>query len=346
MFACIDQAREYVLLQYYIVHDDELGRELKDRLMARAEQGVRIYFQYDEIGCHKLSKEYIMALKRAGVEMSPFKTTRGRGNRFQLNFRNHRKITVVDGRTAFVGGHNVGDEYMGRNPRFGRWRDTHVKIQGPVVRQVQLSFVKDWYWATRQAPRLNWKVLSGDGNGVNMLALSTGPTDEIDTCALMFVQAIHSAQSRFWLSSPYFVPNEAVLEALQIAALRGVDVRIMLPAKPDHRTVHLAGLSFLPQLDIPGLRLYRYEAGFLHQKAMLIDDSLAAVGTANADNRSFSLNFEITMLVADKDFAAKVEAMFVEDFKNSRILEAEEYHHLGTLTRLGVRIARLFSPLL
>ncbi len=346
MFACIDQAREYILLQYYIVHDDELGRELKDRLIAKAKQGVRVYFQFDEIGCHKLSKEYIEELKHAGVEMSPFKTTKGRGNRFQLNFRNHRKITVIDGWTAFVGGHNVGDEYMGRDPRFGRWRDTHIKIQGPVIRQVQLSFVKDWYWATRRALQLSWDGHPGSENGAHMLALSTGPADELDTCSLMFVQAIHSAQSRFWLASPYFVPNEAVLEALQIAALRGVDVRIILPAKADHRTVYLAGLSYLPQLDIPGLHLYRYEAGFLHQKVMLVDDSLAAVGTANADNRSFRLNFEITMLAADKNFAAKIEAMFIEDFNNSRIVEAEEYHRLGTLTKLGVKIARLLSPLL
>ena len=346
MFDRIKTARKYILLQYFIVHDDELGRELRDILVRKAKDGVDVYFQYDEIGSHSLPKAYLRSLKQAGVHVNTFHTAKGRGNRFQLNFRNHRKITVVDGHTAFVGGHNIGDEYMGRDPRFGRWRDTHVEIHGPVIRQIQLSFVKDWFWSRGELIPLNWDSAISEKNGVDMLTLSTGPADKLDTCSILFVQAIHSAKTRMWLASPYFVPNEAVLEALQIAALRGVDVRIVLPEKPDHRTVYLAGLSFFPQLNLPGIRVYRYTDGFLHQKVMLVDDYISIVGTANADNRSFRLNFEIMMLVADRAFAADMQKMLEEDFNNSRIVEVDEFLGLGVFTRLGVRIARLLSPLL
>lgn len=346
MFESIDKAQNYILVQYYIINDDETGRELKSRLTKKAEEGVRIYFQYDEIGSHNLPRRYINDLRKAGVKVSSFHTTKGRGNRFQLNFRNHRKITVIDGHTAFVGGHNIGDEYMGRNPRFGRWRDTHLKIEGSVIADIQISFVNDWHWSTGSDIDLNWDFKKAETDGPHMLAMSTGPADELENCSLMFVHAIHSARRRFWLASPYFIPNEAVLEALQIAALRGVDVRIILPFKADHRTVYLAGFSYILQLDLPGIRFYRYKAGFLHQKAMLIDDDLAIVGTANADNRSFRLNFEIMMLIFGREFADRIKAMFERDFAESVAASTDDYHCRGMFFKLGVKLARLLSPLL
>ena len=346
MFEDIDRAREYILLQYFIVHDDELGRELKSRLLAKEGEGVHVYFLYDEIGCHKLPRRYIDELSKAGVHVHPFGTTQGRGNRFQINFRNHRKITVVDGKIAYLGGHNVGDEYMGRSRRFGHWRDTHLRIDGPSVRHVQMSFLADWYFATRSTIPMNWDAATCHPEGTDLLILGSGPADPMDTCSLMFVLAIHAARSRIWISSPYFIPNEAVIAALRTAALRGVDVRIMLPLKPDHRVVYLAGFSFMAELNEPNIRFFRYEPGFLHQKAFVVDDQLAMVGTANADNRSFRLNFEISALGITQDFVQQVAQMLESDFSKCREVPADEGSTRGFVFDFGVRLARLFSPIL
>jgi cardiolipin synthase len=346
MFQDIDRASDYVLLQYFIVHDDEIGRELQSRLIAKAEAGVRVFFLYDEIGCHKLPKRYIEELKRAGVDIHPFGTTQGRGNRFQLNFRNHRKITVVDGRIAYLGGHNVGDAYMGRSRRFGHWRDTHLRIDGPSARHVQMSFLFDWYFAARRFIAVNWDAATSHPEGTDLLILNSGPADAMDTCSLMFVLAIHAARERIWISSPYFIPNEAVIAALQTAAMRGVDVRIMLPLRPDHKIVYLAGFSYMAQLSTPNIRFFRYEPGFLHQKAFVVDERLAMVGTANADNRSFRLNFEISALSISQGFVRQVAEMLETDFSRCREVPAEEGLTRGLVFDFGVRLARLFSPIL
>ena len=346
MFEDIDCAKDYILLQYFIVHDDELGRELKSRLIAKAQEGLRIYFLYDEIGCHKLPRRYINELRKAGVDIHPFGTTKGRGNRFQLNFRNHRKITVLDGKIGYVGGHNVGDEYMGRSRRFGHWRDTHLRIDGPSVRHLQMSFQRDWYFAARRFIPVNWDAVTPHPEGTDLLILESGPADPMDTCSLMFVLAIQMARERIWIASPYFIPNEAVMSALRSAALRGVDVRIMLPLKPDHRVVYLAGFSFMAELAKPNIRFFRYEPGFLHQKAFVVDEGLAMVGTANADNRSFRLNFEISALGITQGFVRQVAQMLESDFSRCREVPADEGFTLGFVFDSGVRLARLFSPIL
>jgi cardiolipin synthase len=346
MFEDIDAAQEYVLLQYFIVHDDELGRALKSRLIAKARGGICVFFLYDEIGCHKLPRRYINELRKAGVDAHPFGTTRGRGNRFQLNFRNHRKITVVDGKIGYVGGHNIGDEYMGRSRKFGHWRDTHLRIDGPSVRHLQMSFMRDWYFAARRFIPVNWDAATSRPEGTDLLILESGPADSMYTCSLMFVLAIHMARERIWIASPYFIPNEAVSTALRTAALRGVDVRIMLPLKPDHRVVYLAGFSFMSELDEPNIRFFRYEPGFLHQKAFVVDERLAMVGTANADNRSFRLNFEICALGITQGFVKEVAGMLESDFSKCREVPADEGFTRGFMFDSGVRLARLFSPIL
>ena len=343
----IDQAEEYVLVQFYIVRDDGLGRALKDRLVAKAKQGVRVYFLYDEIGSYSLPKSYISELREAGADIRAFNTRKGRRNRFQLNFRNHRKIVVTDGRVAWVGGHNVGDEYLGKDPKFGHWRDTHMRIEGPAVLKAQISFAEDWYWATESMPEVVWSATPAtDGSDARVLIIPTGPADELESASLMFVHAINTAQERIWIASPYFVPDQSVLVALQLAGLRGVDVRILIPDEPDHLAVYLAAYSYFDEAGETGAKFYRYQDGFLHEKAMLIDGEVATVGTANFDNRSFRLNFEVTAVVADPAFVAEVERMFEEDFERSRLMEPGEYDHKPWYFRLGVRIARLTSPIL
>ncbi|MEN8245638.1 MAG: cardiolipin synthase [Thermodesulfobacteriota bacterium] len=346
IFAGIDSARDYILIQFFIVHDDVLGKRLQQSLARQARAGVRVYFLFDEIGCHKLSTAYLDEMRKAGIEALPFGTTKGRTNKFQLNFRNHRKIVVVDGRSAWVGGHNVGDEYLGESARFGPWRDTHVKVTGPAVQGAQYSFLEDWYWAGATIPELNW-VPDADGTeGILSQVVASGPADNLDTCGLMFVHAFNSARKRVWIASPYFVPDRQTLTALQLAALRGVDVRILLPEKPDHLLVYLASFSYYGETLPVGIEIYRYTSGFMHQKVMLVDDSIAGVGTANFDNRSFRLNFEITMVFFDNPFAGKVERMLENDFANSRRVTMADVNERFIGFKVLTRLARLMSPIL
>jgi cardiolipin synthase len=211
----VAKAQDYVLFQFYMFHDDQLGRQVQAALIERAEAGVRVFVVYDEVGSHGLPDGYMNKLRAAGVQASAFKTTQGARNRFQLNFRNHRKMVVVDGKTAWVGGHNVGDEYMGRDPAFSPWRDTHVKLQGPVVLQLQATILGDLYWAMRQLPELNWQPEAADDGDVKAMIVPFGPSDRFETAGLFFVTALNSAKQRIWLSAPYFVPDEAVLKALE-----------------------------------------------------------------------------------------------------------------------------------
>jgi len=346
LFEDLDAARSYILVQFYIVKDDQLGRRLKDGLIRKAQTGVSVYFLYDEIGSYQLPGGYLRELQQAGIQVSAFHSTRGKTNHFQLNFRNHRKVIVIDGKTAYVGGHNVGDEYVSRHPRFGRWRDTHVKIEGPVVKAIQFFFVEDWHWATSKVPDLDWEMTPSQEGAENALVVASGPADTLETCGLMFTQIIHMARERIWIASPYFVPDTQILGALKLAVLRGVDVRILLPEKADHRTVHLASFSYYPKTLPVGIKLYRYTAGFLHQKVFLVDDTCAAVGTANLDNRSFRLNFEMTLLNYSADFVRALETMLAEDFTNSRRVDLEEFTARSFVFKLAVQSARLLAPIL
>ena len=346
IFKGIESAEQYVLVQFFIVKDSDVARELHSKLVQKAKENVKIYFLYDEIGSHKLSKSYLLDLQIAGIVTSAFHTTKGKTNRFQLNFRNHRKIVVVDGKIAFLGGHNVGDEYLGKHPKFGAWRDTHAKIEGPAVQAIQFCFVEDWYWATKAIPKLNWEPCKAADGRENALVVASGPADRLETCGLMFVQAIHEARQRVWIASPYFVPDLQILSALKLAALRGVDVRILLPEKADHRTVYLASFSYYKNTLPLGIQIYRYTAGFMHQKVFLIDSQCAAVGTANLDNRSFRLNFEITLLNFDSLFIQDIETMLSNDFARSQPATMEDYSRRSFLFKLAVRSARLLAPIL
>lgn len=342
MLEAIDGARDYVLVQFFIVHNDRVGKVFQSALMRKAEAGVAVYFIYDEVGSRKLSKRYLKALRRAHVSVTAFDSSRG--NRLQINFRNHRKLLVVDGREAFVGGLNLGDEYLVPTERYGAWRDTHVAIRGPAVQALQLSFARDWYWASGTMPTLSWGV-AGDQGEARLLVLASGPADEFETCELLFVNLIDMATERLWITSPYFVPDEAVVRALQLASLRGVDVRILLPDRPDHLLVYLSAHSYYQEMLSAGVRLFRYQPGFMHQKVVLVDEHTAAVGTANLDNRSFRLNFETTVVVAQEDFAAQVAAMLEADFARAREVRVEEYAQRPLWFKAAVRIARLMAPI-
>jgi len=347
IFGAIKFAKHYILLEFFIVRDDDIGSRLKDLLIERAIEGVKIYFIFDEIGSNQLDKQYISDLTFAGVNIIPFFTTRGIKNRFQLNFRNHRKIVVVDGESAFVGGLNVGDEYLGKKKKYGkRWRDTHLKIQGPSVTSVQLVFAGDWFWASRKNLDINWKINTSPEGDMKAVVIPSDPSHKLDTCLLFFLNAISSAKKKIWIASPYFVPDNSIIEALQLAALRGVDVRLILPGVPDKKIVYLASFAFMKRLFIPGIKIYRYKEGFMHQKVMILDDETASIGSANLDNRSFYLNFELTVLIKDRLFADKVKSMLEEDIQNSELIIYPDRKKSSMMFRLAARFASLFSPVL
>ncbi|MCW5588711.1 MAG: cardiolipin synthase [Legionellales bacterium] len=345
MLAKIRDATTYICLQTYIFRPDVVGNQFKNILMQKARNGVRVYFLYDEIGCYFLKDRYLQEMRDAGIQVSAFQTTRGHGNRFQINFRNHRKILIIDGEYGFLGGINYGKEYLGLDPKIGNWRDTHLLIQGPAVQCLQITFAKDWYWATHQFVNLNWQVKKTPNNQP-CLILPTGPADHIASASLMLLDLITKAKHKVWIASPYFVPDVSILQALELAVLRGVDVRILLPSRYDRLFVYLCSISFYPELAKSGIQLYRYENCFLHQKVLLIDDELAGVGTLNLDNRSLYINFEITALSTDAQFVAKVAQMLTEDFTKSYRVNLNSYEEHSLWFKILVKFAGLFSPIL
>jgi cardiolipin synthase len=345
IFSAIESADQYILAHYYILRDDAIGREFQARLMAKARAGVRVHLIYDEIGSFSLPGAYLDKLRDAGVNLRPFHSTKGKANRFQLNFRNHRKIVIVDGGKAFVGGLNVGEEYLKGTDKLGPWRDTHLQLTGPCVQCVQLVFLEDWYWAAHTIPDFNWEPRPAVEADQNVLVLPTGPADELESCGLFFLEAINGARHRLWIASPYFVPDRPIVSALQLAALRGVDVRLMLPEKADHLLIYLSSFSYLEEAEKVGVKVYRYQPGFLHHKVLLVDDELAAVGTANLDNRSFRLNFEITVVVNDIEFAGQVDAMMRNDLASCRQVHPKDLADRRLWFRLAVQVARLLAPI-
>jgi cardiolipin synthase len=344
LFASILSAEKYLLVNFFIVKNDRVGTRFKEALVSRAKAGVKIYFLFDEIGSHKLSRTYLKEMQDAGIQCYAFGSNRHWWSRLQINFRNHRKIVVVDGKEAFIGGINVGDEYLGRDQRFGAWRDTHLKLRGPSVQAIQLVFIEDWNWAADEIPGdLNW---SGQAETADQIAaiIPTGPADPADSWQLVVAEAANTSRERLWIASPYFVPDGGVLTALQAAAIRGADVRILIPEKADHLLVWLSAFTYFEQTIPFGVKLYRFKRGFLHQKVILVDDQLACVGTANLDNRSFRLNFEISGLSSDKAFIDEVAHMLELDFEGSEAVKVTDFTERQFGFRLACRAARLMAP--
>jgi len=340
-------AKKYIFFQSYIIRDDDLGRRIGRVLADKARQGLDVFLLFDEIGSPGFARSKLYRqLTMTGVRAAAFDTTQGRRNRFQLNFRNHRKIVVVDGDHAWIGGHNVGNEYLDGGKRFDHWRDTHVRMSGPAVLSAELAFATDWLWATNASldVQRDWKATPrGD---CSVLVFPSDPASEYEEAGLMYHQLIAAARQRIWIASPYFVPDNAIVSALQLAALRDVEVRILIPDKPDGPVVGLANWSFTRQLLPFGVDVYRYRKGFMHQKTLLVDDDVCGVGTANFDNRSFRLNFEVTVLVQNTPLADEVEAMLVRDMASSHRVLEEDIQRKPPWFILAMAAARLLAPVL
>ncbi len=343
----IDAARSYVYVAFYIIRDDVVGNRFANALMRRASEGVCVRLLYDEIGCLRLSARYLERLRDGGVDVRAFYTRQGWANRFQINFRNHRKLAVIDGRTTLVGGLNIGDEYRG-TPDLN-WRDTAILARGPITRKVQAVFAGDYYWAARtNMPEANWDhdAFATDTVTGQAAVCATGPADQRPRATMMFVAAIASATQRVWISTPYLVPDDALLVALSMAKARGVGVRFLIPSMGDEWAVYLAGFYYERELAERDIPVFRYQDAFLHQKCVLVDDALVLLGSTNFDNRSLHLNFELMLAISDPQLIADTATMLEKDFAQSTQFGAIRHRLQPMLSRAGTAIARLFSPVL
>jgi cardiolipin synthase A/B len=304
MVAAIDGAERYVLLQSYIVRDDRIGRRFADAAVRAAERGVKVRMIFDAVGSLLLPRRYVRRLRDAGVELRFQRGPARPLGRFGLNFRNHRKILVTDGRDGFTGGLNLGVEYV------GQWRDTQIGLRGPLVQQLQAQFLQDWFWVSGQRldDDLVWTV-APEPDDMTGVVVGASPTDPHDNGALYFVALAQMAQRRLWIASPYFAPEPSVLNAIKHAALRGVDIRLLVPEVPDKWLPWAAAFAFFDEVRSAGCSVWRYQPHFMHQKVALVDDDVVSIGTFNLDIRSCLLNFETTVVLNDRRFAQAVEAM-------------------------------------
>ncbi|SFQ13869.1 cardiolipin synthase [Nitrosomonas cryotolerans] len=353
LFEQIRSAKNYIYIEFYIIRDDDIGRKFAEALCERAQAGVVVRLLYDEVGCMKLTRAWLRRVRDAGVDVLAFNTRQGWANRFQLNFRNHRKLVVIDGQRTIVGGLNIGDEYLGRISWVSRWRDTAIHVDGAVVRKIQAVFASDYYWATRRnLPEAVWSttveapVVSDDQHGMAAVC-ATGPADGRMRATMMFATIAGCARKRLWISSPYLVPDDSCMTALSMAQARGIDVRILIPEKADSWLVFLAGFYYEQQLESLGIPVYRYcSEGFMHQKCVLADDNLVLIGSTNLDNRSLHLNFELMLAVADPALVQEAAQMLEQDFAVSDNMNASHGQLRPWYIRTGTIVARLFSPVL
>jgi cardiolipin synthase A/B len=288
-------------------------------------------------------------LLAAGGQEAAFFPSRIPYLNLKINYRNHRKLVIIDGQVGYIGGFNIGDEYLGLNEHFGEWRDTHLRVKGNAVLQMQAQFLMDWNLAASGKILLNdlyFPIMSNDAGSIGMQLVASGPDTEYQQIKDAYIKMIYAAKKTICLQTPYFVPDESLMTALKIASLSGVDVRIMLPSMPDHFFVYWATHSYLGELLNNGVKCYMFEKGFLHAKTLVIDGQVASVGTANLDIRSFKLNFEMNAFIYDTQTSAKLQRIFEDDMKNSSEMTLEIYSERPMMNRFKESISRLLSPIL
>ncbi|XEC95237.1 cardiolipin synthase [Paenibacillus tarimensis] len=345
----IEAAERHVHLLYFIVRNDELGRRLVSLLARKASEGVEVRFLYDHVGSRALPRRFFEPLTQAGGQVAAFFPSKIPLLNLRLNYRNHRKLAIIDGKYGYIGGFNIGDEYLGLAKRFGSWRDTHLKLEGGAVQQIQVQFILDWNLSSAAEVPLELNYFperSGKSGTVGMQIVSSGPDSVWEQIKNGYLKMIYAAKDTIYLQTPYFIPDESLLTALKLAATSGVDVRVMLPSKPDHKLVYWASSSYLGELLESGARVYLYENGFLHAKTIVVDGTLASVGTANIDIRSFRLNFEMNAFIYDTATASGLKRIFEEDLRVSAELTWRAYQSRTLTLKLKESLARLLSPIL
>jgi len=346
MERAIDAAESIVLAEYYMIRNDATGRRFRDRLVAARKRGVEVRLLIDAYGSFWLPGSFFKPLRQAGVKYAQFLPL-ALAFRLPMNLRTHRKIVVVDGRVAFTGGINIGDEYVTETPRGPMWRDTGIMVEGPAVASLTSVFLRDWHFMTGESVVDDrfYPSLDVDGS-VTMAIVPSGPDDSPEAIHRAFFAAIVGARTRVWITTPYFVPDRSLLVALETAALRGVDVKMILPSRSNHQVTHAAGRSYYAELLESGVEIYEYLPGMIHAKTMLVDDQVSLVGSANMDMRSFRLNFEVHALMHDLRLAQALEQCFLTDRASSTKIDPKLWQSRPYLRRVGQGAARLISPIL
>ena len=346
LFDAVRDAKDHIHIQYYIFMDDELGTELANLLIEKAKEGVEVRLIYDDLGAWKVKRKFFKNMEAHGVEVQSFLRVKFRWLTSRVNYRNHRKVVVIDGKIGFMGGMNVADRYI-KGVDFGVWRDSHIKIEGLAVAGLQTWFLVDWYSSRGEllTDERYYPKLTNKGDCKLQIATS-GPVGQFKMIHNGILQAINIAKKNIFIQTPYFIPTDAVLLALQMAAMRGVDVKLMVPQRSDTTFVHVASMSFLKEVVDAGVDVFLFEIGFLHSKLMVIDDDLTITGSANMDIRSFEHNFEIDAFIYDKPTCMVAKEIFFADMKNSKKIKIEEWEKRNRLTRFNESVMRLFSPLL
>lgn len=348
LFARLKQARRFIFVQTYILRDDQLGREFRQIICDKAREGVEVNLLYDGLGCRSLPRRYFKPLREAGVNWAVFFKPFLPYINLRFNYRNHRKICVIDGEEAYVGGFNIGDEYLGLAKKFGYWRDTHLWIKGGAVDSLQFRFLLDWRYASGRDYVFNkdW-FQDGEGQGdTGVQIVASGPDSKWSSIKHGYLRLFTKAKNNIYIQTPYFVPDESILEALKVASLSGVDVRLMIPSVKDHPFVHWASLSYAGELLDAGARVFYYQDGFLHSKVVVIDGFACSAGTANMDIRSFRLNFEVNAFMYDPLIGRSLEDAFYDDLNKCVELTLENYLNRTRLVRIKEAFCRLLSPLL
>ena len=350
LFEDIKKAKDYIYIQYYILKKDGIGKQLFNLLEQKLKEGVKVYILYDDIGSRKLSISSLGKLTKNNAKIKSFFKSKLPLINFRMNYRNHRKIVVIDGEIAYTGGFNVGDEYLGLDKKFGYWRDTHLRIEGEAVVSLEFRFIDDWN--SQSSKKTEQIKLEEDhaaipiDNYLPIQMVASGPDSKLEKIKYGYLHMISRAKKYIYIQSPYFIPDESVMDALKMAILSGIDVRIMVPNKPDHMFVYWATYSFIGELASLGAKTYIYENGFIHTKMIIIDDEVTSLGSANFDYRSFKLNFELNAFMYDYKTTKAFRKIFLEDVKKSTLVSYSKYQQRSLIIRIKEAFARLISPIL
>jgi len=345
----IRNAKHHIHIEYYIYEQDEIGEQLENILIQKANEGVQVRFIYDDFGSPHIKKKTEKRMRKAGIEIYPFQKVLFYLLANRLNYRNHRKIIVIDGQTAFSGGINVSDKYINNKPGKLFWRDTHLRIDGPGAFYLQYLFLSDWNFCSGkklQLDKLHFSTCTSHTDDSFLQVAASGPDSEQPSVLFSLLQAIYLAKKEILITTPYFIPGDSILEALRIAALSGLSVKLLVPGISDSKLVNAASKSYYKDLLCAGVDIYMYQKGFVHAKTLVADGNLSIIGTANMDYRSFELNFEVNVLVYDKEISEKLRTVFFKDLKDAEKIDRDTWCNRPAYKQLPERIARLFSHVL
>jgi len=342
----MENAVESINLEYYIIEDDVIGNRIKDILIEKAREGVKVNVIFDDIGSWSLSRKFILSLRMAGVEVNSFMPVKTYFFANKVNFRNHRKIIVVDGKVGFVGGLNIADRYL-REGKTDLWRDIHLRLEGDAVRSLQTVFLMDWYFVSGDVLDVKKYFPEHQVKVRHLVQIATsGPDSDWASIMQAFFMAITTARRYVYISTPYFLPNTSIMTALKTVVMSGVDVKLILPEKPDSFMIRMSSQSYIEELLEVGVKVYYYQKGYTHSKIIIVDDVFSSVGTANMDIRSFNQNFEVNALIYDEEITADLKNGFMDDLENSYLISYDDFINKSVFRKFIESVARLFSPLL